>query len=280
MTATRLIFYALAIPCGDQAPVLLYLVCQDAPPAHIRVRAQLKKQFKSALVRVLNFAKHETLRKMQRYLHSHRPLSAQDHPGAMRIAFDPAELQQDLQSMLYSELPDMLGSAASSTIENLGAAPFTMPSQDVLDFIANRSDLLSGLPDELYQRITDALSTGLTAGENLSQLSERISQAFNDIEEGSAEVIADSETSAAFNYATNSAARSAGVQYKQWVHGGSKVPRPDHLAIDGLVVPFDEPYPVGDPPLMFPHAPDGSPEDVINCSCMSIPAGADQYQEE
>jgi uncharacterized protein with gpF-like domain len=242
------------------------------------VRAEIKKQFKDALDRTINFAKHETLRKLQRYHHSNRPIRGQDHPGAMRTAFDPDELQQDLQSMLYAEMPDMLQSSADATIESLGAEPFTLPSQDVLDFISNRADLLSGLPDELYQRITDELSNGLQAGETMSQLADRISSEFDAIEQGTAEVIADTESAAAFNYATDKAARNAGVQYKQWVHGGSKVPRPDHLAIDGLVVPINEPFPVGDPPLMFPHAPDGSPEDVINCSCVSIPATADQYE--
>jgi uncharacterized protein with gpF-like domain len=276
MTKPRIIFSlnALRLPEG----IALRVVCQNAPPKHEQVQKQMKAQFKKSLSRVLNFAKHETLRKLHRYHHAHKPLQGQDHPGASRTGFDPGELAQDLQSMLYGELPDMLQTAADSTIETLGAEPFTMPSQDVLDFIANRADLLSGLPEELYQRITDELSQGLSAGESLAELSDRISQAFDDIESGTAEVIADTETSAAFNYATNAAARSAGVEFKQWIHGGSRVPREDHLAIDGLVVPFDEPFPVGSPPLMFPHDPDGSPEDVINCSCVSMPATADQYQ--
>jgi len=251
--------------------IFVGLSCRAATPMHVQTRKRMKENFKSSLMHILNFAKHETYRKMMRYLHSHRALMGQEHPGAVRIAFDPGELQQDLQSMLYAELPDMLDTAAVSTTEGLGAAPFTMPSQDVLDFISRRASLLSGLPDELYQRITDELSSGLNAGESLAQLSDRISRAFDDIEQGRAEVIADTETAAAFNYATNKAGIAAGATRKQWQHGGSKVPRPDHLAIDGLVVPIDEAYPVGDPPLMYPHDENGSPEDVINCSCVSIP---------
>jgi uncharacterized protein with gpF-like domain len=264
---------------SHEARALVAVMCGEAAP-HQRIRKRQRRHFKSALMRVIKFAKHETLRKMHRYLHAHRPLMGQEHPGTMRIAFDPAELQQDLQSMLYSEMPQMLEASAASTVESLGAGPFKMASQDVLDFISRRVELLSGLPDELFKRITDELSTGLSAGENLSQLSDRIAQAFSDIEQGMAEVIADTETAAAFNYATDKAARSAGVTHKQWVHGGSKVPRADHLAIDGLVVPFDEPYPVGNPPLMFPHAPDGSPEDVINCSCVSIPVDTSSSEGE
>ena len=274
---SRFIFSAAAMP-SDQAKVMVYLSCKDAPPAHARMRKDLKRRFKRSLSRILNFAKHETIRKLTRYFHSNRPLSGQEHPGVSRIAFDPDELRQDFQSMLYAMMPDMLASTATNTVEDLGGRPFTMLSQDVLDFVGRRAELLSGLPDELFRRITDELSEGLSSGQSLGQLADRISQAFSDIDQGTAEVIADAETAAAFSYATDRAARSAGVQFKQWVHGGSRVPRPDHLAIDGLVVPIDQPYPVGSPPLMFPHAPDGSPEDVINCSCVSIPATADQYE--
>jgi len=222
-------------------------------------------------MRVLNFAKHETLRKMHRYLHSHRALMGQEeHADAVRITFNRDELTQDLQSLLYSEMPGMLSQSA-------GAA---LPPQDVLDFISRRQELLSGLPEELYQRVLGEISDGLTAGESLADLSNRINQVFTDIEAGTADVIADTETAAAFNYATNNAARTAGVQFKQWVHGGSAVPREDHLAIDGLIVPFNEPFPVGNPPLMYPHDPGGSPDDVINCSCVSLPATADQYDRQ
>jgi hypothetical protein len=278
MSPIRFIFSAAAMP-SDQALMLVHLACQDAPPAHARTRKRLKQRFKRSLIRVLNFAKHETLRKMHRYLYSHRAITGQEHPGAARITFNQDELLQDLQSLIYSEIPGMLEDTTKATLDSVGSSlPWTMPTQDVLDFIASRERLLSGLPQEFYQKILGEVSAGLTAGDSLADLSNRISAAFNSIEEGQADVIADTETAAAFNYATDKAARAAGVEYKQWVHGGSLVPREDHLAIDGLVVPIAEPFPVGDPPLMFPHDPGGSPEDVINCSCVSLPATADQYE--
>jgi len=270
----NLIIAAAALPPAE-ARAIIRVMCRQGSP-QLRGLSKSQKRFKSHLVRVLNFAKHETLRKLHRYYYSHRTLKGQDHPGATRIAFDPAELRQDLQSMLYSEMPDMMDSAATSTVENLGAEPFAMPSQDVMDFISRRASLLEGLPDELYQRISSSLSQGMLAGESMSQLSDRITQEFSDIESGQADVIASTESAAAFNYATDKAARSAGATHKQWIHGFSRVPRFDHLAINGIIVPMDEPYPVGSPPLMYPHAPNGSPEDVVNCSCVSIPLLGDE----
>jgi len=115
-------------------------------------------------------------------------------------------------------------------------------------------------------------------GESVAQLSERISALFAQIDATRGALIASTETAAAYGFASQAAADQAGVEFKQWIHSGlPKEPREDHLEIDGLIVPADQPYPVGDPPLMFPHDPDGSAEDVINCGCISIPATKDDY---
>jgi uncharacterized protein with gpF-like domain len=152
-----------------------------------------------------------------------------------------------------------------------------MVSQDVLDFIARRQDALSGIADDIAEKVREQISEGLLAGESIADISARITSTFDEIESDQAELIADSETAAAYSYANDKASRAGGIEYKRWIHGNPKVPRADHLAIDGLVVPIDEPYPVGDPPLMYPHDEDGSPEDVINCTCISVAATEEQF---
>jgi len=232
-------------------------------------------------VRVLDFAKHETLRKLHRYTYRNRPLKGQDeppdHPGAVQVGFDLEALKQDLEAMFHTEFPLMLAQAADATSAAAGAAPYTLPQQDALNFIARRINLLSGVPDEIFQEIRDQISEGLKNGESIAQLSNRISGAFDQISAGRAQIIAENESAAAFSFASQRSAVAAGIKYKKWLHGVSKVPRPDHLAIDGLVVPILDPYPVGTPPLMYPHDENGSPEDVINCSCVSVPAPPSEY---
>jgi len=175
--------------------------------------------------------------------------------------------------MLDQEGRSALDSAANDTLAAVGYRdPWKLPAQDALDFIARRQNLLSNVPDEIFETIRNEISAGLNAGESIRDLSKRISSAFDDISKTRAELIAQTETAAAYSFASDKAARAAGIGYKKWIHSViSKVPRPDHLAIDGLVVPMDQAYPVGNPPLMYPHAPDGAAEDVINCRCMSIP---------
>ena len=258
----------------SQARVLLAMVCRIAQtPKYERTRRQLSKRLKRELVRVLKFAKHETLRKLHRYMHSHRALMGQDdHPDAGRISFDPQELMRDFQSMLRVEIPPILNAAGRDTLPD-----FQMVSQDVLDFLSRREAALSGIADDIAEKIREQISEGLLAGESISQISDRISSTFDDIEADQATLIADSEVAAAYSFANDKASRAAGITYKRWVHGNPKVPRADHLAIDGLIVPIDEPFPVGDPQLMYPHDENGSPEDVINCTCISIAATEDQF---
>lgn len=251
-----------------------------------RTRNRIQRRFHGALVRVLDFARHETIRKLHRYLYRNRPLHGQDapadHPDSARIVFNIDELRQDLIQMLQTEFPGALADAAQNTLDAVGYRdPWTFPAQDALNLIAQRQNLLSGVPEEIFAQIQREIAAGLSAGESIAQISARISAAFDAIAAGRAQIIAQTETAAAYGFASNAAAEQAGVEYKQWIHSGLPVhPREDHLEIDGLIVPFDEPFPVGDPPLMYPHDPDGSAEDVINCGCISIPATKEDYDDQ
>lgn len=55
---------------------------------------------------------------------------------------------------------------------------------------------------------------------------------------------------------------------KTWIHGHSRQPRPDHLALDGETIPFDDLFEMGDGArLMHPHDPAGGAEHSIGCKC-------------
>jgi len=275
----NLIIAAATLP-PREARAFVRVMCRSAS-SHERTMKKMESQFKDSLMRVLDFAKHETLRKLHRYTYRNRALTGQDAPqdhGAFQVGFDLGALKQDLEAMFYTELPNMFAQATDSTLKSVGSElDYVLPQQDAFNFIARRQNLLSGVPDEIYQEIRNEIAHGLKNGESIAQLSERIRNAFDQINQGRAETIAQNETAAAYSFASQKAALAAGVKYKKWLHGVSKVPRADHLGIDGLVVPIEQAYPVGAPPLMYPHDENGSPEDVINCSCISVPASASEY---
>jgi Phage Mu protein F like protein len=282
----RLLLTTAAMPAA-QARVIVELICAASPEkTALQRRNRIKRRFKNAFVRVIKFAKHETLRKLHRYLHSHRPLQAQDetvdHPDSIKIVFNVDELRQDLFNMLQTEFPNALTTVGNETLAALGYTdPWRLPAQNTLDFISRRQNLLSNVSNEIYDTIRGEISTGLNAGESIADLSKRITSAFDAIGTDRAEVIAQTETAAAYSYASDQAARAAGVGYKKWVHSDvPKVPRQDHLSIDGLIIPVDEAFPVGNPPLMYPHDENGAAEDVINCYCIAIPVTEEEYKAQ
>ena len=286
----RTLLAASALPAAEARTIVSLLLCSSTRRARQAIpyreaRDRLQKRFQSALVRVLKFAKHETLRKLHRFMYVRRPLRGQDaadNPDAAKIAFDREQLRQDLLEMLRTQLPGAVQSVADETLDSLGYAdPWKVPAQATLNLLTQRENLISGVPDEIFDDIMKEIDEGLSQGESVDQLAHRISATFDEIMDQRAELIAQTETAAAYGFASNAAATQAGVQFKQWIHSGlPKEPRPDHLDIDGLIVPMDEPYPVGDPPLMYPHDPDGSAEDVINCGCISIPATEEDYNAQ
>jgi uncharacterized protein with gpF-like domain len=82
--------------------------------------------------------------------------------------------------------------------------------------------------------------------------------------------IAMTETAAAYGAGRDSAMKSAGVQWKQWLTSGNDNVRPYHAEANGQTVTIDEPFIVGGEELMHPGDDTGSAANVINCHCISI----------
>jgi uncharacterized protein with gpF-like domain len=287
MTAVQLsrILGAAASLSPSQSRALISLICKGpsdviprgrmsrAESIH-RKRATTAKTMEETIGRVLGYAKHETLRNLER--HHRATIEAADkktETPTVRATFDPVEFQRDLIVALEFDQADALQIAGQQLHDELGLdSPWTMPAKQTLEFIRHRQNLLSGVSDEIHQEIEDSLAEGIDNRESLRDMIKRISGKFEEIYNGRGKVIADTETAAAYSYSRNKAMKAAGIQRKKWLHSPlAKVPRESHLAMHGKIVPIDEPFPIGDPPLMYPHDPNGAAEEVINCHCISIP---------
>ncbi len=70
------------------------------------------------------------------------------------------------------------------------------------------------------------------------------------------------------NYATQQTALTVfGPEnlQKTWLHSGGANERPTHVALDGVTIPYKEPFNVGGEPMQRPG--EGSAENIINCRC-------------
>jgi len=296
---SRALIAASKMP-SHQARQVLMMIChagmtttKDVPQPtegeiHYSKREKFIKRMKSSCDRVLDYAKHETLRKIEKHFRDNPALTSAESgdvpsiPGqpsslAVRLAFDKELLSAELLAALREDQESALGTAGQQLFDEIGKdSVWRLPSQDAIQFVQDRANLLAHVPDEVHAEIMQSIEQGLQHGESRKELMARISAVFDEIGRGRAETIANTETAAAFNYARDKAMREAGVTHKKWLHSQSPLiqePRPTHLEADGQVQPIDDPFDVGGVQFMRPadDSLGAGPEDIINCHCVAIP---------
>ncbi len=279
-----------------QARRVLMLVCESGMTLnvpqptpgeiHYSKREKFIKRMKSSCDRVLDYSRHETLRNIEKHFRETSAIKSAEGGGAptelraslaARLTFDRSTFGAELLAALREDQEAALGTAGQQLFDEIGKdAVRRLPSEDALQFIEDRANLLANVPDEVHTEIMQSIEQGLQHGETRKELMARISTAFDEIGRSRAETIANTETAAAFNYARDKAMREAGVTHKRWLHSMSpliKEPRPTHLEADGQTVPIDEPFDVGGVQFMRPadDSLGAGPEDIINC----LPSFAD-----
>ncbi len=250
---------------------------------HYAKREKFIKRMKSSTDRVCDYARHETLRNIEKHFREN-PQHIKSAEGgdeskpsslASRLTFDRYSFSEELLAALAEDHASALQTSGQQLFDEIGKdSVWRLPSQDAIQFIEDRANLLANVPDEIHTEIMQSIEQGLQNGESRKDLMARISTAFDEIGKGRAETIANTETAAAFNYARDKAMREAGVTHKRWLHSQSpliKEPRPTHVEADGQVVPIDEPFDIGGVKMIHPGDESAPADEVINCHCVAIP---------
>jgi len=142
--------------------------------------------------------------------------------------------------------------------------PFTFTSE-MEAWLNDRTEVFTQTINETtYDQIKTELVAGVEAGETYGQMSDRISDKYDQISTGRAKTIAVTETHAAQQKSNYEGYRQSGTPIKIWVAVMDGNTRDIHAMVDGQEVPFDRPFSNG---LMFPGDPSGSARNVINCRC-------------
>jgi len=85
------------------------------------------------------------------------------------------------------------------------------------------------------------------------------------------EIISRTETMRALNTISYRLYSAWGVESHEWASAHDNRVRLDHLEADGQVVRIGTPFNVGGEGLLFPGDPRGSPANVIQCRCTTLP---------
>ncbi|MDD5349502.1 MAG: phage minor head protein [Chthoniobacteraceae bacterium] len=263
---------------------------QKTPPLaaqHFEKRQHAITAMQSAIRRHLDYAKHETLRKIEKAFRNgdiKAPLKSADaHGVAWDLIFDREEFGDGLLASLREESATALHTAGNQLYAELGRDdPWTLPDPKAKAFLDARANKLKGVSDEIHKAIQAEVKAGLDKGESLAKISKRISDKFDDISEGRAATIASTETSAAYGFARQEGMTSAGIKYKRWLTSHLPNVRDTHAEAEedeaNQRVPIDEPFSVGGEDLMYPGDENGSPENVINCHCVSLAVEDDEEE--
>ena len=123
--------------------------------------------------------------------------------------------------------------------------------------------------------VSDALIEGYESGKGITVVTELLQKVNNNFKNYEAHRIARTEIQSARGRAIHEQMVDEGVEYKQWltmqdelVRGNKPTDNADHVSLDGLIVPVNEPFPNG---LQYPGDKDGPISEWINCRCTSVP---------
>lgn len=141
--------------------------------------------------------------------------------------------------------------------------------------------IIKGLYGDGWLKIKSELTLGVLGGKTPQEVSKVIGQNLDEPSiftslDARAEAITKTEMGRVFSAATQARMEEAaghveGLE-KQWLHAGHpRAARPLHLALNGLHVPVDEPFLVGNVAMMYPRDPAAPLSEVINCGCDHVP---------
>jgi hypothetical protein len=155
----------------------------------------------------------------------------------------------------------------------------------VTRYLAEVTNRLVGVPDEVFDLVAAQISQGVNLGEGIPKLAARVDNILS-IEDqerwpNRATVIARTETIGALNAGRNDAFKAFEEEQdpdepeleKFWLATDDSRTRPHHREAEGQRVPVGEPFRVGSSELMFPGDPSGPPEEIIQCVLGSTQLG-------
>ncbi len=249
----------------------------DRPPAelaHWRTlmtqRRGTVKKFQSAIGRVLMGARVDVLKKIETF-HKTAKSAEQKSGAAAHLLFDLTSFAFDFDRAMKNQQKDGLQTAGQQLFDELKRDEvFSYPPAEVIAYLHKRENKLTGVPQEVFDRVKAALEEGLQKGDTQAQLAGRVKAVFNDITDGQAVTIAHTETSAVYGAGRHQAMQQAGVQWKQWLTSGNANVRAAHAEANGQTVAIDEAFVVDGEELDYPGDAAGSAGNVINCHCVSI----------
>jgi phage portal protein BeeE/uncharacterized protein YoaH (UPF0181 family) len=185
----------------------------------------------------------------------------------------------ELASGLYEDV----AAAAGTRLSIAYGLDFDLAADWVTDFIEARSNQLSGqVTATTYEAIQEQLSEGVTAGESIDDIAERIRGLFQQTYANRATTVARTEVISAYNGAATLGASTLPrdvVAAQEWIATRDGRTREEHAAVDGQLRPIGTAFEVGGATMAYPGDPSGGASNVVNCRCTVAFLTPEEYAE-
>jgi hypothetical protein len=170
---------------------------------------------------------------------------------------------------LGDHLEDAMDSGGTAVAKQLGAT-FDVGAKAPQKWLSDRADQIGQLVGKTSaDRLLDSYRAARDNGEDASALADRVRDDAYDADsvKARADLIGSLETNVAIAVGGYMVAQKYGAT-KTWFHSGNpKVPRDNHVEMDGETVDIDEPHSNG---LMHVRDPNGPMDEIANCTCEEV----------
>lgn len=236
---------------------------------HDARRAAIEQIYLAGIRRTLAHAQVEILHKLHAGMGKAKFLNAQ-FVNSDSVAADFMFDLGDFEEMFFVEMrkagEEALEISGQGLLSELGIdRKYVTPRGLTHEFVIDRQNKLSGVPQEVYARVKATLEEGIRRGETMDELAGRVQAEMGQIDAGQAHTIAQTETASAYNTGRMDGMRRHGIAHKSWLTADDDRVRKMHTKAeaDGAI-PIDDKFSNG---LMYPGDPEGGPAEVINCRC-------------
>lgn len=193
-----------------------------------------------------------------------------------KILFDSKEWGDKLKKVSSPFLQMAAKLSVEDTTDLLNVSAWETTDPRVLSILDKKVNKIAGITDRFWKALKTNLTTGITAGENVTQLSDRIRTQFNAVASPSRTLtIARTETAQIASPVRHAVLSGEGVKQISWGDSGDDHVRGDHIKLGDAGVKgigYNWMTELGrSETLRFPSDPSGPPDQVINCRCNEIP---------
>jgi len=140
------------------------------------------------------------------------------------------EQTKKLWALLLPLLRIDISNGAETMIEDfdLGIS-FDLTSPHIAEFFKVRENLLSNTSDDIFKDIAGILREGIDNGESIVELSQRITDKYEQFGKSRSMTIARTEVNTANNFGHLESMRQANIEKKEWVTAGDELVRDSHI---------------------------------------------------